>query len=55
MRGLKLSFVDDAPDGDQISESQGFYLSVDRCLVYDLDDKLIDLMPTGESVYIRSG
>jgi hypothetical protein len=30
-------------------------VGLDRSLVYDLDDKLIDLTPAGESVYIRSG
>ena len=55
VRGVKLSFVELAPDGDQVSASQGFYLSVDRSLAYELDDKLLDLMPDGQSVYIGSG
>ena len=55
VHGLKLSFVTAAGEGDQVTTSQGLYLSIDRQLSYELDDKLIDLTPDGESVYIRSG
>jgi hypothetical protein len=54
LRGLKLSFVTYAGEHDSVIECQGFYLCVDPELVGELEDKLIDLTPGGESVHIRS-
>ena len=54
LRGLKLSLVAYAGEGDFVSESQGFYLSIHRDVADELDDKLIDTTPDGESMYIRS-
>ena len=52
--GLKVSLVAYAGEGDFVSESQGFYLSIHRDLADELDDKLIDTTPDGESMYIRA-
>ena len=54
LRGLKVSFVGGAREHDSVTLSQGVYLCVDPMLARELDDKLIDLTPGGESVYIRS-
>jgi hypothetical protein len=54
LRGLKLSLVAYAGEGDFVSESQGFYLSIHRDVADELDNKLIDTTPDGESMYIRS-
>jgi hypothetical protein len=54
LRGLKVSFVGCAGEHDSVTLSQGVYLCVDPILARELDDKLIDLTPGGESVYIRS-
>ena len=54
LRGVKLSFVTSPGAHDSMSESQGFFVCVDPVLAEELDGKLIDLTPGGESVYIRS-
>jgi hypothetical protein len=54
VRGLKLGFVNETADGDQVSARHGVYLSVDRHVAHELGDKLIDVTPDGGSVYIRS-